>query len=126
MGIGDGIASAKALQPVPESSFADSRDLRSALDLIDLDEAVAALEGPRRVGRRVCPRRPILRAYLAGRHLGIGSLSALIARLNNDPALRSVAGFTDSLPSCATFWRVFDRLAGMPELIVRHCDDLPD
>ena len=126
MGIWDSIASAKALQPVPESGFADLRDLRSALDLIDLDEAVAALEGPRRVGRRVCPRRPMLRAYLAGRHLGIGSLSALIARLHNDPALRGVAGFTDSLPSYATFWRVFDRLAGMPELIARCCDDLLD
>ena len=126
MGIWDSIASAKALQPVPESGFADLRDLRSALDLIDLDEAVAALEGPRRVGRRVCPQRPMLRAYLAGRHLGIGSLSALIARLHNDPALRSVAGFTDSLPSYATFWRVFDRLAGMPELIARCCDDLLD
>ena len=68
----------------------------------------------------------MLRAYLAGRHLGIGSLSALIARLHNDPALRSVAGFTYSLPSCATFWRVFDRLAGMPELIARCCDDLLD
>ena len=68
----------------------------------------------------------MLRAYLASRHLGIGSLSALIVRLNNDPALRSVAGFTDSLPSYATFWRVFDLLAGMPELIARCCDDLLD
>ena len=68
----------------------------------------------------------MLRACLASRHLGIGSLSALIVRLNNDPALRSVAGFTDSLPSYATFWRVFDRLAGMPELIARCCDDLLD
>ena len=68
----------------------------------------------------------MLRAYLASRYLGIGSLSALIARLRNDPALRSVAGFTDSLPSYATFWRAFDRLAGMPELIARCCDDLLD
>ena len=124
MGIWDSIASVKALQPVPESGFSDLRDLRSALDLIDLDEAVAALAGPRRVGPRVCPRRPMLRAYLASRYLGIGSLSALIARLTNDPALRGVAGFTDSLPSYATFWRVFDRLAGTPELIARCCDDL--
>ena len=63
------------------------------------------MAGPPRTGRRVCPRRPILRACLASRYLGIGSLSALIARLHNDPALRSVAGFTDSLPSYATFWR---------------------
>ena len=126
MGVWDSIASAKSLQPVPESGFSDLQDLRSALDLIDLDEAVAALEGPPRVGRRVSPRRPILRAYLASRYLGIGSLSALIARLHNDPALRSVAGFTDSLPSYATFWRVFDRLTGMPELIARCCDDLLD
>ena len=68
----------------------------------------------------------MLRAYLASRYLGIGSLSALIARLNNDPALRSVAGFTDSLPSYATFWPAFDHLAGMPELIARCCDDLLD
>ena len=84
------------------------------------------MAGPPRTGRRVCPRRPILRACLASRYLGIGGLSALIARLNYDPALRSVAGFTDSLPSYATFWRVFDRLAGMPELIARCCDDLLD
>ena len=62
MGVWDSIASAKALQPVPESGFSDLRDLRSALDLIDLDEAVAALEGPRRVGRRVSPPA----AYAAG------------------------------------------------------------
>ena len=142
----DSMASAKALQPVPESGFSDLLDLRSALDLIDLDELVVALEGPPRVGRSPVsgcvrksgrgrpaprraqgfPRRPMLRAYLASRHLGIGSLSALIVRLNNDPALRSVAGFTDSLPSYATFWRVFDLLAGMPELIARCCDDLLD
>ena len=126
MGIWDSIASAKSLQPVPESGFSDLQDLRSALGLIDLDELVAALEGPRRVRRRVSPRRPMLRAYLASRYLGIGSLSALIVRLKNDPALRSVAGFTDILPSYATFWRAFDLLAGVPELIVRHCDDLPD
>ena len=47
-------------------------------------------------------------------------------RLNNAPALRSVAGFTDSLPSYATFWRAFDHLAGIPELIARCCDDLLD
>ena len=97
--------------------------MRSALDLISLDVVVAALEGPRHVGRRVCPRRPMLRAYLASRYLGIGSLSALIARLNNYPALRSVAGFTDSLPSYATFWPAFDHLAGMPKLIARCCND---
>ena len=68
----------------------------------------------------------MLRAYLASRYLGTGSLSALIVRLNNDPALRSVAGFTDSLPSYATFWRVFDRLAGMPELIISCCDAILD
>ena len=62
----------------------------------------------------------------ASRYLGIGSLSALIARLNNAPALRSVAGFTDSLPSYATFWRAFDQLASMPKLIARCCDDLLD
>ena len=126
MGVGDSLAPDKALQTVPESGFPDLRDLRSALDLIGLDEVVAALEGPPRVGRRVCPRRPVLRAYLASRYLGIGSLSALIARLNNAPALRSVAGFTDSLPSYATFWRAFDQLAGMPELIARCGDDLLD
>ena len=100
--------------------------MRSALDLIDLDEAVAALEGPRRVGHKVFSRRPMLRVYLASRYLGMGSLSALIVRLNNDPALRSVAGFTDNLPSYATFWRVFDWLAGMLELITRCCDGLLD
>ena len=51
----DSMASAKALQPVPESGFSDLLDLRSALDLIDLDELVVALEGPPRVGRRVSP-----------------------------------------------------------------------
>ena len=126
MGVCDSIASAEALQPVPDPGFSDLQGLQSALDLIDLDEAVAALEGPRRVGRKVFSRRPMLRAYLASRYLGIGSLSALIVRLNNDPVLRSVAGFTDSLPSYATFWRVFDQLAGMLELIIRCCDDLLD
>ena len=51
----DSMASAKVLQPVPESGFPDLQDLRSALNLIDLDELVAALAGPPRTGRRVMP-----------------------------------------------------------------------
>lgn len=96
------------------------------LDRIYRDKLVAPREGPPRTERRVCARRPILRSCLDSYFLIISNLSALICRLNNDPALRSVFGFTGRLPSYATFWRACEQLAGMPKLIDRCGDDIRD
>ena len=110
-------AHSNAAQPAARADFPDLRDLRLALDQIDIDNLVAALEGPPRTGRRPAPRWPIIWAYPASYFLGSSNLSDLIRRLNNDPLLRSICGFINCIPSYATFWRVFDQLAGLPEHI---------
>lgn len=117
MSVRHNIAYSNATQPAARADFPDLRDLRLALDQIDLANLVVALEGQPRTGRRPAPRRPIIRAYLASYALGIGNLSHLIRRLNNDPMLRNICGFVNYLPSYPTFWRVFDQLADMPEHI---------
>ena len=114
-------AHSNAAQPAARADFPD---LRLALDQIDIDNLVFALEGPPRTGRRPAPRRPIIRAYLASYFLGSSSLSDLIRRLHNDLTLRSVCGFTNYLPSYPTFWRVFDQLAGLPKHIEECCQIL--
>ena len=45
-------------------------------------------------------------------------------RLNHNPALRALCGFTGHLPGYATFLRVCDQLAGMPALIDECCHKL--
>lgn len=121
MSVSYSITRSSATQP---SNHADFPDLRLALDQIDIDNLVVALEGPPRTGRRPAPRRSIIRAYLASYALGISSLSDLIRRLHNEPLLRSICEFANYLPSYATFWRVFDQLSGMPEQIDECCQIL--
>lgn len=121
MGTCHSTTNSNSAQPAARTDFPDLRDLRLALDQIEIDNLVVALEGPPRTGRRPAPRRPIIRAYIASYALGIGGLSDLIRRLHNDPTLCSICGFVNYLPSYATFWRVFDQLAGMPERIDECC-----
>ena len=101
--------------------FSDLADVRRLLDQIDIDPLVEVLTGPFRVGRPVLPREPILRAYLASYALGIPNTSALVRRLHNDPALRSVCGFVDYLPDLSTFSRVFQSLAEQYVELVEQC-----
>ena len=121
MSVSDSITRSNATQPAARADFPDLRDLRLALDRIGLGNPVVALEGQPRTGRRPAPHRPIIRAYIASYALGIASLSDLIRRLHNDSTLRSVCGFVDYMPSYATFWRVFDQLASLPERIDECC-----
>ncbi len=53
--------------------------------------------------------------------LGIPNTSALVRRLDNDPTLRSVCGFTNSLPNRSTFSRVFQTLAEEYVDLVEQC-----
>ncbi len=101
--------------------FNDLADVRVLLDEIDIEPLVSALTGSARTGRKPFPRRPILRAYLASYALDIPNTSALVRRLNNDPALRSVCGFTNCLPDRSTFSRVFQQLAEQHVDLVDKC-----
>ena len=105
--------------------FSDLADIRRLLDEIDIEPLVDVLTGPPRVGRTPLPRFAILRAYLASYALGIPNTSALVQRLNNDPALRSVCGFVDYLPDRSTFSRVFQTMAEYyADLVDQCCADL--
>ena len=101
--------------------FSDLADIRRLLDLIDIDALVEMLTGPPRVGRPPHERRPIVRAYLASYALGIPNTSALVRRLNNDPALRSVCGFVEVLPELSTFSRTFQTMAEHYSELVDQC-----
>ncbi|MXZ89931.1 MAG: transposase [Chloroflexi bacterium] len=104
-----------------KQGFSDLADLRRLLDQIDLEPLVSALTGPPRTGRRPFPRRPIVKAFLSTYALDIPNISALVWRLNNDPALRSVCGFTNHLPDRSTFSRVFQQLAEQHTDLVYEC-----
>ncbi|MCY4652170.1 MAG: transposase [Dehalococcoidia bacterium] len=104
--------------PVGESGFPDLIDVREKLDEIDV-AAIASefTRPPNTIGRRPYPRGPMIRALLSMPVLGITNLSALHKRLMNDPALRSVCGFTTRVPSRPTFSRIFGQLSERPELL---------
>ncbi len=106
--------------PTPQG-FSDLADVRRLLDQIDLEPIVSVLVGLRRTGRPQFPRQPIVRAFLSSYALGIPNTSALVRRLRNDPALRSVCGFTTQLPDRSTFSRVFQALANQHVALVEQC-----
>ena len=62
-------------------------------------------------GRPPFDRLPILYAFLACYPLNIQSISNLVDRLNNDPALRNACGFRGRIPHRSTFSRTFSVLA---------------
>ena len=62
-------------------------------------------------GRQPYSRMPIIYAFLASYFLNVRTIQGLVDRLNNDPALRRVCGFTGKIPSRSTFSRTFGVLA---------------
>lgn len=116
MVVADIIPSASASQ-----GFADLADLRCLLDEIDVGPLVEALTTIQPTGRRPFSRYPIVRAYLASYALGIPNTSALVRRLHNDPALRSVCEFPNRLPDRSTFSRVFQKIAQQHLDLVQEC-----
>lgn len=105
--------------------FEDLAGLRRTLDEIDIGPLVAALSRTAPTGRRKLPRKPIVRAHLAAYALAIPNVSKLVYELNNNPALRSVCGFTTRLPNRTTFGRVFQKMAERHyDLLWKCCVDL--
>ena len=86
---------------------------------MNLGPIAASLTPPSRLGRKPLPRMPIARALCAMPVEGIASVSELWRRLDDNPSLRAICGFSaDSpLPSVDTFRRVRRNLEAMPETV---------
>lgn len=67
---------------------------------------------------------PIIYAFLSCYYLNVNTIQGLVDRLNNDPALRHVCGFSGKIPSRSTFSRVFGVLALHRELMHQMFEDI--
>ena len=91
-------------------------EIRAVLEAVDASALVTRLEEYRPVGRKGYPLTALWRAYLASFILGLPSTNALIRRLQDDPELRLLCGFSQ-LPHRTTFNRFVNRLAGHSDLV---------
>ena len=84
--------------------------LAETLDAVDATKVLDRLRSYRPTGRQGYPLRALWRSYLASFVLNLPSTNALIRRLQDDPALRALCGFTE-LPHRTTFNRFNSRLS---------------
>ena len=91
-------------------------ELRCVLDEVDVSALVARLEEYRPVGRKGYPLTALWRAYFTSFILGLPSTNALIRRLQDDPELRLLCGFSQ-LPHRSTFNRFISRLDRHGDLV---------
>ena len=105
-------------------------EIASILEAIDASALVARLEayrwkGTRWRGRRGFSPSAFWRAYVASFILNLSSTNALLRRLQDDPALRQLCGFTD-LPHRTTFNRFISRLSRHEDLVAGCLADVAD
>ena len=97
-----------------------SRDpgrVETILDAVDATSVLERLQEYRWTGRQGYPLRTMWRAYLASFVLNLPHTNALIRRLHEDPELRRICGFGDSLPHRSTFNRFISRLGYHRDLV---------
>lgn len=93
---------------------ADCAYLLNMLPLVDVSD-IAEIISPKKglisgFGRPAFDRQSILKAIIAGRIKGYETMSALIKKLDENPALREVCNLKGKLPSRRTFMRVYKEL----------------
>lgn len=92
-------------------------ELRALFDGLRSESIIARLQEYRWTGRPGHSLTALWRAFIASYFLNLPHTNALIRRLEDDPALRDVCGFSDVLPSRWTFNRFLSRLARHPDLV---------
>lgn len=90
--------------------------LAETLDAVDATKVLDRLQAYRPTGRQGYPLRALWRGYLVSFVLDLPSTNALIRRLQDDPALRALCGFTE-LPHRTTFNRFNSRLSHHRDLV---------
>ena len=102
-------------------------ELSAIFSAIDDEPLLSALARYRWTGRPGWSLRALWRAYIAGYTLGLPTTNALVRRLQDDPALREVCGFTGgALPSRWTFNRFVSRLSHHADAVERVLAALTD
>ena len=102
-------------------------ELSAIFSAIDDEPLLSALARYRWTGRPGWSLRALWRAYIAGSTLGLPTTNALVRRLQDDPALREVCGFTGgALPSRWTFNRFVSRLSHHADAVERVLAALTD
>ena len=91
-------------------------ELRSVLESVDASALFDRLAQYRQVGRKGYPLAALWRAYLSSFILGLASTNELIRRLQDDPEIRLLCGFS-TLPHRTTFNRFINRLALHRDLV---------
>ena len=91
-------------------------EIRAVLEAVDASALVTRLEEYRPVGRKGYPLTALWRAYFVSFILGLSSTNALIRRLQDDPELRLLCGFSQ-LPHRTTFNRFISRLNNHSDLV---------
>ena len=111
-------------------SQASYGELEAIFQEVDASQLLSELGKRRWQGRPGYDLTALWRGYLASFKLNMGSTNDLIRSLQDDPLLRELCGFGDTLPHRTTFNRFVKRLADYPDL-VRDClcqinNQLPD
>ena len=104
------VGKVRALKPQAPAQLAET------LDAVDATELLDRLQSYRPTGRQGYPLRALWRGYLLSFAMGLPSTNALIRRLQDDPVLRALCGFTD-LPHRTTFNRFITRLGSHQDLV---------
>lgn len=92
-------------------------DLQRVCAVIDATALMTRLQAYRPTGRPGYPLLSLWRAYIARYVLNLRDTNDLIRRLQDDPGLRAVCGFGDTLPHRTTFNRFIRRLADHTDLV---------
>ena len=107
-----------------DAQYNDLADLGRILSRIEVGPLLALFWRKPGRGRPPYDRLPIIYAFLSCYPLNIQSISTLVDRLNNDPALRSVCGFHGRIPHRSTFSRSFSVLARHRRLFYENFEEL--
>lgn len=104
--------------------YNDLAGLGRVLSQIEVGPILAMFSRKTGRGRPSYSRLPIIYAFLSSYYLNIRTIQGLADRLNNDPALRRVCGFTGAIPSRSTFSRSFSVLAHNKEIVYEVFEEL--
>ena len=104
--------------------YNDLAGLGRVLSQIEVGPILAMFSRKPGRGRPSYNRLPIIYAFLSSYYLNIRTIQGLADRLNNDPALRRVCGFTGAIPSRSTFSRSFSVLANNREIVYEVFEEL--
>ena len=114
-------------RPHPASQATERAQLAEILDSVEASAIITRLEQYRAAGGpKGYSLQALWRAYLSSFVLNLPHTNALIRRLQDDPALRLLCGFSGPLPHRSTFNRFISRLGSHHDLVTDCLASLTD